>query len=224
MKDCLVSNLEYLTKNSKKSAVEAAELLKGTFDIQSLISRVEKVALHENISTYQLMFTCMGECCYNKPDFELKMLVLDVDGVMTDGGMYVDSEGREMKKFNTKDGMAIKFLRKKGIPVAFLSSGLNAEIIAYRAQMLDVESYWVGKGPKLPVLEKWCSEAGISIKSVAYIGDDINDKDVMSQVGFAACPADSVSSVLEKADLVLQAQGGTGAVREFVSLFYSDLV
>lgn len=215
--------MEYLARSNREEAANARALLDKSESLSELLSDLENIAKQENLTIHQLMFSDIEGKCRVSPDFELKMLVLDVDGVMTDGGMYVDSKGNEIKKFNTKDGMAIKFLRKRGVPVAFLSSGLNAEIIAYRAQMLDVEKYWVGKGPKLPVLENWCIEEGISIKSVAYIGDDINDVEVMGKVGFAACPSDSTSSVIKKADLVLESRGGMGAIREFLSLFFTDL-
>lgn len=146
--------------------------------------------------------------------FNCKLLALDVDGVMTDGGMLINSDGTETKKFNTRDGMAIKMALKAGIEVAFISSGLNIDLIRYRAEMLGVKRVWVGRGPKLPILESYCNELEIGFDSVAYIGDDINDIEILQKVGLGACPADASKDVLQIASLVLLQKGGKGCVRE----------
>lgn len=146
----------------------------------------------------------------------IKFLVLDVDGVMTDGGMYYTEHGDEFKKFNTKDGMAIKEARKAGLRVAFLSNGSTKFIIQNRAKTLNVSLVYVGSEPKLNVLKKWCEELGFSLDQVAYIGDDINDLEVMANVGYTACPADAVSAVKDAAQVVLTRKGGDACVREFV--------
>ncbi|MCF8277232.1 MAG: HAD-IIIA family hydrolase [Flavobacteriales bacterium] len=146
----------------------------------------------------------------------IKFLVLDVDGVMTDGGMYYTENGDQFKKFNTKDGMAIKIIREKGMNVAFLSSGSTNHIIQNRAKTLGVERVYVGSKPKLEVLNQWCNELGIKLENVAYIGDDINDLEVMDAVGFSGCPADAVEAVKMKATVILTRKGGDACVREFV--------
>ncbi len=146
----------------------------------------------------------------------IKFLVLDVDGVMTDGGMYYTSAGDQFKKFNVKDGMAIKEARKAGLRVAFLSAGSSERIVMDRARTLDVTLVYVGQEPKLNILNKWCDELGFDLSQVAYIGDDINDIPVMDAVGYSACPADAVQAVRDKAYVVLQRKGGDACVREFV--------
>jgi len=147
--------------------------------------------------------------------FECRLLALDVDGVMTDGGMYVTSDQKEMKKFNTRDGLVLRIAKKNNIEVGFISNGMMEDLIGYRAQMLYVERYYVGNDKKLPVLEGWCKELGIELSQVAYIGDDINDLDVIRKVGLSACPSDAAPAVKAEVNIVLRTKGGKGCVREF---------
>jgi 3-deoxy-D-manno-octulosonate 8-phosphate phosphatase (KDO 8-P phosphatase) len=149
------------------------------------------------------------------PDFNCKLIAIDIDGVMTDGGMYVTSDRREMKKFNTRDGMAMRIAARLGVEVGFISNGLMEDLIAYRAEMIHVKRWYVGNEKKLPVLEGWCKEMGISLSEVAFIGDDINDMEVMQQVGLSVCPADAVPAIKAVSKIVLQTKGGHGCVREF---------
>lgn len=146
----------------------------------------------------------------------IKFLVLDVDGVMTDGGMYYTERGDQFKKFNTKDGMAIKILLNKGLQVAFLSSGSTEHIIQNRAKTLGVGRVYVGPRPKIEVLKEWCAELQITLENVAYLGDDVNDLEVMQQVAFAGCPADAVEPIKLEANVILTRNGGDACVREFV--------
>jgi 3-deoxy-D-manno-octulosonate 8-phosphate phosphatase (KDO 8-P phosphatase) len=147
------------------------------------------------------------------------LLALDVDGVLTDGGMFYTQQGDEFKKFNAKDGLAIKTLTSSNFPVAFISSGINDRIITERAKLLGVQHVYVGTWKKLEVLEKWCTELGIALQNVAYIGDDVNDLPVMTAVGLSACPADAVAKVRNAAAVILKNKGGKGCVREFVEEF-----
>ncbi|MFT4524499.1 MAG: 3-deoxy-D-manno-octulosonate 8-phosphate phosphatase (KDO 8-P phosphatase) [Bacteroidia bacterium] len=147
---------------------------------------------------------------------KIKFLVLDVDGVMTDGGLYYTSAGDQFKKFNVKDGMGIKEARKAGIRVAFLSAGSSPRIVEDRAKTLNVDLVYVGQEPKLNILTQWCKELGFDLSEVAYIGDDVNDIPVMDAVGYSACPADAARLVLDKAYVVLSRKGGDACVREFV--------
>ncbi|MCF8464185.1 MAG: HAD-IIIA family hydrolase [Flavobacteriales bacterium] len=146
----------------------------------------------------------------------IKFLVLDVDGVMTDGGMYYTESGDQFKKFNTKDGMGIQQAIKAGLQVAFLSSGSQAMIVRGRAKTLGVDHIYIGPRPKIDVLSEWCREFEITLEQVAYIGDDINDLEVMEAVGFSGCPADAVESVKLKANVILTRKGGDACVREFI--------
>ena len=147
---------------------------------------------------------------------KIKFLVLDIDGVMTDGGMYYTEAGDQFKKFNTKDGMAIKVALNKGYQVAFLSSGSQETIVKNRAKTLGLERVYVGSRPKLQVLIEWCRELDLSMENVAYVGDDINDLEVMDAVGFSGCPADAMEAIKLKANVVLNRKGGDACVREFV--------
>ncbi|MEO1679113.1 MAG: N-acylneuraminate cytidylyltransferase [Pseudomonadota bacterium] len=151
-----------------------------------------------------------------------KLLALDIDGVQTDGGMYYSQAGDEAKKFNTKDGMAIKLAVKAGIEVAFISSGLNEALIRRRADLFGIERIYVGTDPKIGIMQGWIDAAGIGWEDVAYIGDDINDAPVMEKCGLTACPADAVAEIRQVADIVLSKVGGAGCVREFVDS-YLDL-
>lgn len=147
---------------------------------------------------------------------EIKFLGLDVDGTLTDGGMYYTEGGEEFKRFDTKDGRGIIELQKRGVKVGLLSSGFKTKIIEGRAKTLGLEKFYVGTDPKINILQQWCEEMDIDMKEVAYIGDDINDRDIINAVGFTACPADALSTIKDIVDVVLRNKGGYGCVREFI--------
>jgi YrbI family 3-deoxy-D-manno-octulosonate 8-phosphate phosphatase len=151
--------------------------------------------------------------------FTLKFLAMDVDGVLTDGGMYYSQSGDELKKFNTKDGLGLIRLAEAGIPTAFISSGINDRIIRARAEMLRVPYVYVGTWKKLDILTDWCKKRKIALKDVAYIGDDVNDMAVIKAVGLSACPSDAVAAVKNAVDIILDQKGGAGCVREFIERF-----
>jgi 3-deoxy-D-manno-octulosonate 8-phosphate phosphatase (KDO 8-P phosphatase) len=155
-------------------------------------------------------------------EFDFKFLVLDIDGVMTDGGIIYTEAGDEIKKFNAKDGLAIIRLTGAGVHVGFLSSGFSKKMIEKRAQVLGVQHVYVGTWKKLEVLSTWCSELNISLKNVAYIGDDSNDLSIIEKVGFSACPADATPLIKKKVNDVLSSKGGKSCVREFVDKYLSD--
>ena len=146
----------------------------------------------------------------------IKFLVLDVDGVLTDGGMYYSNSGDEFKKFNTKDGMGIKLAIAKGIKVGFLSNGKNDSLIKNRASLLGVEYVYVGLDNKLNILNQWMKELNLSYENVAYMGDDINDIEIMNQLNYSACPNDAVDQVKAVAKYMTDLKGGEGCVREFI--------
>ena len=152
---------------------------------------------------------------------KIKLIILDVDGVMTDGGMFFTANGDEQKKFNTKDGMGILQCVKKGIEIGIISSGFSDEIVKKRAQMLGIQNCYVGRGAKIDILNQWIQEKKLSYEAVAMIGDDINDLDVINKVGFSACPSDSVNEIKSICDVILQRKGGTGCVREFIDEYLS---
>jgi YrbI family 3-deoxy-D-manno-octulosonate 8-phosphate phosphatase len=147
---------------------------------------------------------------------KIRFLVLDIDGVMTDGGMYYTEQGDEIKKFNTKDGLAIKALTKKGFQVGIISSGTNVGLIQKRADILGIKRVYAGKTPKLDILSGWLEEMQLTMADVGYIGDDLNDEPVVRRVGFAACPADACPTIRQAVHLVLSKKGGEGCIREFI--------
>lgn len=147
---------------------------------------------------------------------KIKFLILDVDGVMTDAGMFFTESGDQFKKYNAKDGMAIMALTKADFQVGIISSGYKLEMVKARADLLKIQHVYVGRDPKMMILTDWCAKLGISLEEVAIIGDDINDLEVMQNIGFSACPADAVPRIKRQVDLVLQTNGGKGCVREFI--------
>lgn len=150
------------------------------------------------------------------------LLALDIDGVMTDGGMYVSERGDELKKFNTKDGMAIKHLVRTGTEVAFVSSSTHRAIIDARAQRLEVRRVHAGKGHKHEIVDAWRRELGLRWDEVAFVGDDVNDLPVLREVGLSACPADATEAVRREVTVVLDRPGGGGCVRELVDRFLAE--
>jgi N-acylneuraminate cytidylyltransferase len=158
----------------------------------------------------------------NKQDLKdklsnIKMLLMDSDGVLTDGGMYYSENGDELKKFNTKDGMAIELLKSKGIKVGIIT-GEDRELVRKRAEKLRVDELYMGIKNKLAVLEKIREKYNLAYSEIAYIGDDINDIDVIKKVGFGCSVSDGMNCVKEVAHYVTSAKGGQGAVREVVEL------
>ena len=150
----------------------------------------------------------------------VKIFATDVDGVLTDAGMYYDNNGNELKRFNTHDGMAFNILKERGIITAMLTSE-KTNIVKLRANKLQVDYLFQGvKGSeKLEALNKICVEKNMSLSEVAYIGDDINDYNVLSSVGFPACPKNAIANIKSiKGITHLSKSGGDGAVREFVEL------
>lgn len=147
---------------------------------------------------------------------EIKFLALDVDGVMTDGGMYYSESGEEIKRFDTKDGRGIIELQKSGVQVGLISSGFKTEIIDGRAKTLGIKKVYVGLDAKLDILNLWCEELDIKLSQVAYIGDDVNDREIIKAVGFAGCPADAMNTIKSIVDVVLTRNGGQGCIREFI--------
>lgn len=150
---------------------------------------------------------------------KIKLLVLDVDGVMTDGGMYYNEQGDFMKKYNTKDGMAIQQLVKNNFQVAIISSGFKEQVVKSRANLLGIQHCIVTREPKLNVLKNMCKDLQLNLEEVALIGDDINDLEMMAHIGLSACPSDAVAAVKTKVDLILTKKGGEGCVREFIDAY-----
>ncbi len=151
---------------------------------------------------------------------KIKFIVLDVDGTLTDSGIYVLDSGEQFRKFNVKDGMGVALGIKRGLRFGIISHGKSQGAIVKRAEMMGVQKVYVGQTPKLDVLKSWCDELGIGLSEVAYVGDDVNDIEIMEAVGFAACPADAARGVARACQVVLTKKGGDGCVRELLDDYF----
>lgn len=147
---------------------------------------------------------------------EIKMFLTDCDGCLTDGGMYYSEFGDELKKFNTKDGVGFALLRERGI-VTGIITGEDVNLNRRRAEKLKLDIFVANCNDKMTMVEKLCDEYGITLKEVAYVGDDINDLEVMKKVGYGCCPADAIPDIREAAKYIASAKGGEGAIREIVN-------
>ena len=152
----------------------------------------------------------------SKVPADLKMLIFDVDGVMTDAGMYYSESGEESKRFNSRDGLAIRNLNKLGWKTGIISHGININLIKRRADLLGISHVYAGNRPKTDVMAEWCNELNLSFSQIAFIGDDINDLPIIRVVGFSACPADALNAVKKEVNMVLSSRGGDGAIREWI--------
>lgn len=148
---------------------------------------------------------------------EIKMFLTDCDGCLTDGGMYYSEKGDELKKFNTRDGMGFALLRQKGIITGIVTSE-NVDLNRRRAEKLKLDILEAGCKDKVAAVKRLCAEYEISLEEVAYIGDDINDFEVIKMVGFGCCPNDAIPQIKEAAKHITKASGGEGVIREVVDL------
>jgi 3-deoxy-D-manno-octulosonate 8-phosphate phosphatase (KDO 8-P phosphatase) len=145
----------------------------------------------------------------------IKMLIMDVDGTLTDGKIYIGSQGEIMKAFNVKDGLGISKLYNNGI-IPVIITGRNSKIVEWRAKELNITEIHQGVHNKVEKLKQVAEKYKCDLSEIAYIGDDENDLECMSLCGLKGCPADAASSVIKESDFVSQRNGGTGAVREFI--------
>ena len=150
----------------------------------------------------------------------IKIFLTDVDGVLTNSGMYYSEMGDELKKFNTHDGMGLQLIRQKGIKTGIITSE-DTKLVERRFQKLKLDYLYQGKreGGKLAAAKEICATEGVTLNEVAYIGDDVNCFELLSAVGLAACPADALDTVKKIPNIIqLSKNGGEGCVREFVEL------
>ncbi len=152
-------------------------------------------------------------------DFEIvkniKMLVLDVDGVMTDGGLYYDEEGRVFRRFDVQDGAGIKLAQEAGLKIAVIS-GLNSNSILKRLNDLKIEDYFLGCKDKVKALKDLCKKYKLKLKEVAFLGDDWVDAHAMRIVGFPIAVKNAQPEIKKLASWVTSSCGGHGAVREAI--------
>ena len=144
-----------------------------------------------------------------------RIIFTDIDGVWTDGGMYYDNLGNELKKFNTSDSAGILYAKTLNIPVVIIT-GEQTEIVRRRAEKLHVDYLYDGVKNKLGVATQVCNELNVDLGECAYIGDDLNDIPLLRSVGFSACPRSASLFVQKVVHYVTSLKGGEGAFREFV--------
>jgi len=147
----------------------------------------------------------------------IKLLLLDVDGVMTDGGIYYTNSGNEMKKFNIQDGYGIVKLQRAGIKVGIIT-GRVSKIVQKRAEELGITEVYQNFEHKLEVYESIKQKLNLTDAEISYIGDDEFDLPVLERVGFSAAPADAVHLVKKRVQYICKRNGGNGAVREIIDL------
>lgn len=150
-----------------------------------------------------------------------KLFITDIDGVMTDGGMYYTAEGDVMKRFSVKDGWGVIFLRRLGIPMAIMT-GENSPVVARRAAKLKIDRCYLGVKDKLSLTRALCEELGITLADVAFIGDDLNDLPLLREVGFSGCPVNTPDYVRRHVRYKGNVKGGDGAFREFVETILAE--
>jgi YrbI family 3-deoxy-D-manno-octulosonate 8-phosphate phosphatase len=148
---------------------------------------------------------------------KIRALVLDVDGVLTDGGMYYGPAGEGLKRFNVKDGLGLRMIGEAGIEVALIS-GENSEILKRRAEKLKIENVFVGVEDKLQTMKDFLSPRHLGLDEVAYVGDDLNDLSALQAVALPIAVFDAVPQVRRAAKWITSRRGGEGAVREVCDL------
>ena len=151
----------------------------------------------------------------------IKLIVTDVDGVLTDGRIYITDSGEQMRSFYVRDGLAMKALMKKGYQVGIITAALTSGAVETRAKMLGIEMVYIGLEEKINIVDQWRKKLKIKWEEIAYIGDDIIDMEVMKKAGFSACPADAVERIKKIATVTLKSKGGRGCFREMVDKYFS---
>lgn len=217
----------FLEQNIKglcaKFGVDFYQMLKD-FDVDGVtelsILDLEAIAEEYEVDFYSLLFKPLFVFDHLKSKIEkIKLVILDVDGVMTDAGMYYTESGDQFKKYNSKDGMGIMKAQEQGLIFGIISSAFIDKMVRNRSETLKIKHVYVGRDQKITILRQWCEQLSITLDEVAMIGDDVNDLSIMREIGLSACPKDAVQEVKKEADIVLTKNGGTGVVREFIDNF-----
>lgn len=209
--------------NTVKNILQSGNRLSGKIGIYEMpeytaieIDEPDDWTMLENLMRKHVLKT--------QPVTKVKLFLTDVDGVLTDGGMYYSETGDELKKFNTRDGMGFHLLREAGIKSGIITTE-NTQIVERRAAKLKVDYVYQGKntGGKLQTALEICRKEGITLAEAAYIGDDINCYDLLCEVGMAACPADAVDKIKTIPNIrILRKKGGEGVVREFIEIILGN--
>ena len=147
----------------------------------------------------------------------VKVLILDVDGVLTDGGIFIDDDGRETKRFDVRDGHGLKMLMRYDVEVIFLT-GRESRVVEHRARDLGISEVYQGVWNKLEVFDEIVKKRNMGSESIAFVGDDVVDVPVLRRAGFSASVADAADDVKKCVDYVTENMGGRGAVREICEI------
>lgn len=214
-----------MTKNNPSILKENIEFLIQTKQLEGSPSDYSKVdSLYKVSEKLELELTTLltvNLAAKGKLDLsKIKFFIMDCDGVLTDGGMSFTESGDEIKRFNVKDGQGIKNIQGLGILTGVISAGVNQKIVKHRGEMLGIEHVYIGKQPKIEILDGWLKELNLTMENVAYIGDDLKDLPILTKAGFSCCPADAVLEVRQAVDLVLSKNGGAGCVRELADNYF----
>lgn len=153
---------------------------------------------------------------------DIQLVLTDIDGVWTDGGMFYDNNNNEWKKFNTSDSAGVIFLKTHNIPLGIIT-GETTNIVSRRAEKLKIDYVFQGVSNKLDIAKKLCKKLNITLQQVAYIGDDINDILLLKEVGFAACPINAPNYIKKMVHYTTNKNGGDGAFREFVEVILDKM-
>lgn len=153
---------------------------------------------------------------------DIKLFITDIDGVWTDGGMYYDQLGNEWKKFNTSDSAGVLFLKFLNIPLAIIS-GEDTDIVKRRAKKLKIDYVFLGVKNKVITAQELINKFNITWENVAYIGDDINDIQLLSKVGISATPINAPNYIKDKVNWVIPVKGGDGAFRAFIEKYLIEI-
>lgn len=151
---------------------------------------------------------------------QVKLLLTDVDGVLTDAGMYYGEDGNELKKFNTYDGKAIELLRNSGVKIGILTTE-KTDLVERRAKKLKVDYLYQGVTDKLKMAKEICEKEQLSLKQVVFVGDDLGDLELLREVGFAFCPLNATQSISSLPGIIqLNRKGGEGVLRELTDKLF----
>ncbi len=150
----------------------------------------------------------------------IRLIVTDVDGVLTDGHVYITDSGDQMRSFYVRDGLAMKALMKHGYKFGIITAALTAGAVETRAKMLGIDLLYIGLEQKSNIVDQWRKKLKLKWENIAYIGDDLIDIEVMKKAGFSVCPADAVNKVKKIASVTLKTKGGCGCIREFTERFF----
>lgn len=145
-----------------------------------------------------------------------KLILLDIDGTMTDGRVAYSQSGDIFKQFHTKDGLIIQRLTRQNVQFGFISSGSTDYLIQKRAETLGIQRTYAGSRNKLEVVDEWLAELNIRYEHLAYVGDDVNDLQVIKKAGISACPSDATPAVKQAVQVILSRKGGDACIREFL--------